>query len=57
MSDTIKTAEIQKTDEEIIKNLDLLMNLEVLEEPELWDDLVAIVISDEDADAALESEK
>lgn len=52
----------QKVDEEIIKNFDLMMNLEVLEEVDLWNELLTLVnlsesLSDKDALDTLESEK
>lgn len=49
--------ELQKTDEEIINNFDLVVNLEVLQESEIWDDLIDFVIPDgSDAPGVLESE-
>lgn len=50
---------IQKADEEIINNLELLLNLEALEESDIWDDLAELVTSDVKDEEALppESEK
>ena len=51
-------ASVSKADEEIIKNLDLLLNIEVLEESDIWDDLAELVDMDsQDKPSLPESEK
>ena len=53
-----KNSNTQKTDEEIINNLDLVLNLETLEESDLWADLTGLInLVDEEAIDNLESEK
>lgn len=50
-------AKVSQSDEEIIKNLDLLLNIEVLEESDIWDDLAELVNMDNQELSLLESEK
>ncbi len=51
-------ASVSKADEEIIKNLELLLNIEVLEESDIWDDLAELVnIDTQDEPILPESEK
>ncbi len=55
MADTIET---KKTDEEVIKNLELLLNIEVLEDADIWDEVMSVLISNaKDSEDLLESEK
>lgn len=53
--------DLQRSDEEIINNLELLINLDVLEESDLWGDLAGLVIPEspvsKDGPDILESEK
>lgn len=44
---------VNKADEEIIKNLELLLNIEVLEESDIWDDLAELVKMDEENEPSL----
>lgn len=54
----IKDSNRQKIDEEIINNLDLVLNLETLEESDLWVDLTGLInLVDDEALDDLESEK
>ena len=49
---------VVKADEEIINNLDLLINLEVLEESDIWEDLAELVtMATKDEPNLPESEK
>lgn len=51
-------SDVVLTDEEIIKNLDLVMNLEILEESDIWGELTDLVTTEEqDTSDILESEK
>lgn len=58
LQNNTKNLDTQKTDEEIINNLDLVLNLETLEESDLWADLTGLInLVDEEAIDDLESEK
>lgn len=59
MADTVESkAVVNKADEDIIKNLDLLLNIDVLEESDIWDDLADLVKMDvPDESSHPESEK
>lgn len=51
-------ANVSKADEEIIRNLELLLNIEVLEESDIWDDLAELVnMNNQDEPGLPESEK
>ena len=51
-------ATVSKADEEIINNLELLLNIEVLEDSDIWDDLAELVKMDSlDEPSLPESEK
>lgn len=58
LQNNTKNLNTRKTDEEIINNLDLVLNLETLEESDLWADLTGLInLVDEEAIDDLESEK
>lgn len=58
LQNNTKNLDTRKTDEEIINNLDLVLNLETLEESDLWADLTGLInLVDEEAIDDLESEK
>ncbi len=50
-------ANVSNADEEIIKNLDLLLNIEVLEESDFWDDLAELVKMDSQDEPSLPESK
>lgn len=51
-------SDVKRTDEELIKNLDLVMNLDVLEESDIWDELTDLVTTqDQDESDILESDR
>ena len=61
MADTVETkaiAIVNKADEDVINNIELLLNIEVLEESDIWDDLAEFVKMDAQDEPVLpESEK
>lgn len=63
MAETVESkataaVKVNKADEDIINNLELLLNIEVLEESDIWDDLAELVKMDAQDEPVLpESEK